>query len=71
LLELEQQGHRILDLPMEWKEDASSRMRVVVTASKDLKELLRIRWRRFFLGQETGGLGRVDLPKGGRLFNQE
>lgn len=45
---------------MEWKEDAASRMRVVVTASKDLKELLRIRWRRFFLGQETGGLGRVE-----------
>jgi len=46
LLEAERLGHRIVDVPVEWREDADSRVRVVATAWGDLKGLLRMRWRR-------------------------
>jgi hypothetical protein len=42
LLEAERLGHRIVDVPVEWREDADSRVRVVATAWGDLKGLLRI-----------------------------
>jgi hypothetical protein len=37
---------RIVDVPVEWREDADSRVRVVATAWGDVKGLLRMRWRR-------------------------
>ena len=41
-MDTERLGHRIVDVPVEWREDADSRVRVVATAWGDLKGLLRI-----------------------------
>jgi hypothetical protein len=53
LLEAERLGHRIVDVPVEWREDADSRVRVVATAWGDLKGLLRMRWRRLVGPRES------------------
>ena len=53
MLEAERLGHRIVDVPVEWREDADSRVRVVATAWGDLKGLLRMRWRRLVGPRES------------------
>jgi glycosyltransferase involved in cell wall biosynthesis len=39
----ERRGHRILELPVRWTEDADSRVRIVRTAGQDLRGMLRLR----------------------------
>jgi glycosyltransferase involved in cell wall biosynthesis len=42
LLKAENAGCRVLDLPVEWHEDADSRVKIINTAWKDIKGLYRV-----------------------------
>ena len=53
LLEAERLGHRIVDVPVEWREDADSRVRVLATARGGVKGLVRMRWRRLVGARES------------------
>ena len=44
LLKGERQGYRIFELPVEWIEDLDSRVKIVSTAWKDIKGLVRVRF---------------------------
>jgi glycosyltransferase involved in cell wall biosynthesis len=49
LVRAERQGYRIKDLPVEWREDDDSRVKILSTAWEDLKGIARLRlefWRR-------------------------
>ena len=50
LLVTEGLGYRIHEVPVEWREDADSRVRIFRTAVDDLKGLIRVR-RRFHRGE--------------------
>lgn len=43
LLKGERQGYRIFELPVEWIEDLDTRVKIVQTAWKDIRGLLRVR----------------------------
>ena len=43
LLKGERQGYRIFELPVEWIEDLDTRVRIVKTATDDIKGLIRVR----------------------------
>jgi glycosyltransferase involved in cell wall biosynthesis len=43
LLKGERQGYRIFELPVEWIEDLDTRVKIVETAWKDIKGLVRVR----------------------------
>jgi glycosyltransferase involved in cell wall biosynthesis len=44
LLKGERQGYRIFELPVEWIEDLDTRVKIVSTAWKDIKGLVRVRF---------------------------
>jgi glycosyltransferase involved in cell wall biosynthesis len=44
LLKGERQGYRIFELPVEWIEDLDTRVKIVDTAWKDIKGLVRVRF---------------------------
>ncbi len=46
LLLAEEQGMRIYEVPVDWIEDLDSRVKIVSTATEDIKGLLRVRARR-------------------------
>ncbi len=46
LLLAEERGMRIYEVPVDWIEDLDSRVRIVSTATEDIKGLLRVRTRR-------------------------
>ena len=52
----EKRGFRIKDIPVTWTDDPDTRVKVVSTAWKDVKGLLRLRF---------GGLPRVERPGAG------
>lgn len=45
LIVAEKRGYRIKEVPVDWREDADSRVRIVSTVKEDLKGLLRLRFR--------------------------
>lgn len=46
LLRAEQRGYRIFEVPVKWIEDLDSRVKIVSTAWKDVKGLVRVRFTR-------------------------
>jgi len=44
LLKGERQGYRIFELPVEWIEDLDTRVKIIKTATDDIKGLLRVRF---------------------------
>jgi hypothetical protein len=44
LLKGERHGYRIFELPVEWIEDLDTRVKIVETAWKDIKGLVRVRF---------------------------
>lgn len=53
LILAEKRGFRIKEIPVRWVEDADTRVKVLRTASEDLRGLFRLRF---------GGLPRVEVP---------
>ena len=56
LVRAERLGYRIMDLPVEWKEDDDSRVKIAKTAWDDLKGIARLRL-------EFWGLSRPAAPR--------
>jgi hypothetical protein len=56
LVRSERLGYRIMDLPVEWKEDDDSRVKIAKTAWEDLKGIARLRL-------EFWGLARAPAPR--------
>ncbi len=50
LLRAEQQGYRIWEVPVEWIEDLDTRVKIISTATEDLKGLWRVRTTEFRKG---------------------
>jgi len=59
----EKQGYRVKDVPVHWRDDPDTRVKVVQTAWRDVKGLLRLR----FGGIPTPVRGRSAAASGGRL----
>ncbi len=58
LLRAEQHGYRIAEVPVEWIEDLDTRVKIVSTATEDVKGLIRVRF--------TPKEGRTPPVKGGQ-----
>jgi glycosyltransferase involved in cell wall biosynthesis len=53
-------GSRILDLPVRWKDDADSRVKIIPTVFKDLKGVLRMRRRLAEMSSQGAGERRLE-----------